>query len=221
MPNQKEYIVTRTNQSMPLNGIPWKGADVLHVDQFPWYTSGIKQTTETRLLYDDQAIYVQFICQDRHINSEATELNGKVWLDSCVEFFASPEPDKKPDYFNLEMNCCGTFLMGYSPGREARKHITPEMASKVTLITSVPGPTKAESSKDDGWWAAARLPLEVIAQLTGMKIQPQKGTAWRANFYRCGGKTDVQFGCWSPIDIVKHPVADFHRPEYFGQLIFG
>ena len=223
--SSKRYVVTRVDQEVPLVGdpkaAPWTKAKTLKIDQFPWYTSGEKQATAARLLYDDQAVYAQFICQDKHISAVTTKLNGPVWEDSCVEFFGTINPEKGPDYFNLEMNCCGTFLVGFNQGRNKGVRISPELASRVKVVAALPGPTKAESPADNGWWIAARLPFDVIAELSGQPVKVTSGTTWRANFYRCGGKTDVQFGCWSPIDTAKHPVADFHRPEYFGELVFG
>jgi len=50
-----------------------------------------------------------------------------------------------------------------------------------------------------------------------MCIRDRSGTVWRANFYRCGGKTDTQYACWNPIGCEK---PDFHRPEFFGDLTF-
>ena len=39
----------------------------------------------------------------------------------------------------------------------------------------------------------------------------------RANFYKCGDKTaHPHYLSWSPIDT---PKPDFHRPEFFGELI--
>ncbi|MDY7009218.1 MAG: carbohydrate-binding family 9-like protein, partial [Planctomycetota bacterium] len=80
-----------------------------------------------------------------------------------------------------------------------------------TLIVST------SSSGDDGWWLAAAIPFAVISQIAGRKIAPKSGTHWRANFYRCGGKTDPQAACWNPIDL---PEQDYHRPEFFGNLSF-
>ena len=200
------------------DGATWAAANVLAIDLFPWHKSGRKQATEVRLLYDDAAIYAQFICEDAHSFAQFTELNGPVCRDSCVEFFAMVDPAGGPDYFNLEVNCCGTFMIGFAPGRDDRKLIAPELAARVGMVTSVPGPTKDESPDDDGWWVCATLPFDVLSEFTGRRIAPASGTIWRANFYRCGGKTDCQYACWSPMDL---PAPDFHRPESFSELWFA
>ncbi|WP_414481477.1 carbohydrate-binding family 9-like protein [Caldicoprobacter sp.] len=45
------------------------------------------------------------------------------------------------------------------------------------------------------------------------------GKRIKANFYKCGDKTKYpHWGCWNRID-TPHP--DFHRPEFFGDLILG
>ena len=176
--------------------------------------------TTVRSLYDEKAIYVQFICDDTHIYADHTEINSSVCLDSCVEFFAMPEPDKNSRYFNLEINCCGTFLLGW--GRNIQEissaFVDPKLSTKyLKIATSVQGATKEESPQDNGWWVAASIPFELISELSGRQIQPISGPKWRANFYRCGGKTDQQYACWSWID---HPKPDYHRPEFFGELVF-
>jgi hypothetical protein len=44
------------------------------------------------------------------------------------------------------------------------------------------------------------------------------GHVARANFYKCGDETETpHFGAWSP---VQTPQPDFHRPEFFGRLVF-
>jgi len=148
-------------------------------------------------------------------------LNGPVCNDSCVELFATVDPAAAPDYVNIEINCCGTFLVGYGPARRPRSSITPAWAERVSVATSIDGPTKAESPDDDGWWAAATLPFEVISHLAGRPIRPAPASVWRANLYRCGGATDPQFATWCPIDSQRWPNPDYHRPEQFGRMTFG
>ena len=215
------YTIRRAQAAVPLAGTvagtPWQAAAPLTIGQYPWYRAGLKQPTATRLLYDDQCLYVQYLSQDRHSFAEALDLNGSVWRDSCVEVFASIDPAAGPDYFNLEINCCGTMLMGFGPGRSERKPITPDLAGRVRIRSSLPGPTKTESPDDRDWWIAVALPFDVIRDFTGKSVQPACGTAWRANFYRCGGRTDPQYASWSPIIT---PKPDFHRPEFFSPVVF-
>ena len=213
--------VVKIDTAPPLCGqvqdTSWSRAEAISIDNYPWYESGGKQATVARLLYDAGAVYVQFLCEDRHIFSQAETLNGPVWEDSCVEFFANPDPQDGPRYFNLEINCCGVMLMGYGQARDSRADITPALVGRIEIVTSVAGPTKDESPDDDGWWAAVALPFDVIGELAGRDIHPASGTVWRANFYRCGGRTDPQHACWSPIDV---PQPNLHLPEFFGELLF-
>jgi len=218
----KRYIVSAINEPVPLCGrveaAPWASAETARIDCYPWYAGGQKQSTAVAMLCDAGAIYFQFRCRDRHIFSQVTELNGPVCTDSCVELFAAIDPQSGPDYFNLEINCCGVMHLGFGPDRKNRRLIEPGIAAKIEIAHSVAGPTKQESPDDEAWWIAAKVPLDVLGELAGRTVRPQRGTAWRGNFYRCGGKTDVQFACWNPIDT---PKPDFHRPEYFGEITFG
>lgn len=217
----RTYIIHRVSEQVCLCGDPsgqWAAADVAEIDNYPWYSAGGKQSTEARLLYDAQAIYAQFRCEDEHIFARTTELNGPVCEDSCVELFVSVEPEAGPDYFNLEINCCGTVLMGFGPGRGERRRITPEPASGIRVVTSIAEATKEESSADAGWWVATRVPFDVLGRFVGLEVKPQAADLWRGNFYRCGGKTDPQHACWNSIEA---PRPDFHRPEFFGQLRFA
>ncbi len=220
----RQYTIRRIERPAPLTGDategPWAMADSFEIDQYPWYETGAKQNTVGRLLYDDEAIYAQFQCTDRHISASVTDLNGPVCMDSCVEMFATIDPEHGPEYFNIEINCCGVFLVGYGPARSRRVAIRPEQAAKIAVATSIADPTKTESADDESWWAAAAVPFEVISHLAGREIRPGAAAVWQANFYRCGGGTDPQYACWAPIDTDLWPSPDFHRPDQFGQLVF-
>ena len=198
-------------------GTPWEAARVLRIDNYPWYRRGEKQSTAVRMVYDRRAVYVQFRCRDRHISARATRLNGDVYLDSCVELFAMPNPRVGGEYFNLEINCCGCMHLGWGPGRPARRLATPEVARRIRIATSEPTATKAESDADRAWWVAVALPLKALSDFAGRAVRPRAGDLWRANLYRCGGQSDDQYACWNPID---WPQPDYHRPEFFGTLCF-
>jgi len=218
----RTYMIHAVHESVPLCGqvdnTPWAAAEVLKIDKHPWFRGGQKHATEARLLYDRRAVHVQFLCCDSHIFSMVTELNGPVCRDSCVEFFATVDPQFGPHYFNLEVNCCGTFLMQFGPDSSHRAPITPEQAERVAIAASHPGPTKDESDDDDGWWVAASIPFDLLSEMSSRRVGPTAGTEWRGNFYRCGGRTNAQYACWNEVD---GPRPNFHRPECFGLLRFA
>lgn len=195
----------------------WDVAESLSIDNYPWFKGGQKQNTRVAVLYDDKALYALFVCEDKHIYSVATQSNGPVCLDSCVELFATPEPARGPDYFNFEANCCGTMLLGWGPERNDRVLANTDIFKQVRVATSIPSPTRGETPGDDGWWLAVALPYSAISKLAGRTISVKSGDQWKANFFRCGGKTDDQYACWNPI---VTPKPDFHRPEQFGTLVF-
>ena len=219
MSEAKQYVIRRAKGEVRLacDDPAWEQADRLAIDVWPWYAAGEKQATRAAVLYDDRAVYALFICQDRHIHAVETRPNGDVYLDSTVEWFAAPAPGRDGGYFNLEANCCGTIHLGWGPGREGRRLAEPDVFNDLCVVTSIPTPTKAESLNDDGWWLAAALPFKALSRFAGFTVAPASGDAWRANFYRCGGKTDPQYACWNPIAFEK---PDFHRPEFFGDLTF-
>jgi hypothetical protein len=195
----------------------WGEAEPLFIETYPWFKGGQKQQTSVALQYDDKAIYTLFVCEDKHIYAVTALPNGPVCLDSCVEFFATPEPRKGPDYFNFEANCCGSMLLGWGAERNGRKLAGADVFKQIKIVTSIPGPTRGETPGDDGWWLAVAIPFKAIDLLSGRKIAPKSGDEWLANFFRCGGKTDDQYAVWNPI-VTEKP--DYHRPEQFGRLIF-
>ena len=221
----RTYTIRRASGEVPLcgevAGTAWADAESLNVGDYPWFESGDKQGTTGRMLYDDTGICIQFICEDKHIYADHTEINSSVCEDSCVECFAMPEPAGDRRYFNLEINCCGNYLLGWGEGLEeiSAAFVDPAICGgHLRIASSIEGPTKEESPGDDGWWVAAAVPYELIDRISGRRIRrPVSGTVWLANFYRCGGKTSDQYACWSPID---WPAPDFHRPEFFGALDF-
>lgn len=217
----KRASIARTDEPVPLTGdvdeTPWAAASPIEIDEFPWDVAESRESTVVRPLYDADALYLQYRVEDDSPHAEATELNGPVWEDSCVELFAAPEPRRRPHYFNFEVNCVGTFRLGFGPGRDHRELIDAELAEAIRVETAVADPTEAASPENAGWWAAAALPFEALAAFTGASISPESGTVWRGNVYRLGGTADPQFAAWNSVDA---PEPDFHRPTDFGRLVF-
>lgn len=216
------YVVPRIEQRLHLDTLydaaMWETIPSLELAAFPWYRSGTCHRTRARLVHDGERIIAEFVCEDTHISSRIIDLNGAVWNDSCVELFLRPDPARDRHYFNIEINACGTLLMAWGADRNTRAYIDFDDAKDIKIFHSVSGMLKNESPHDTSWRIVAPLPLSVFRRLSGLPLAIESGTRWTGNFYRCGGITNPQFACWSPID---HPVPDFHRPEYFGELEFG
>lgn len=219
------YELARTTTAPPLTGEPfdaWADTEVATIDQFNWYESGPQPVTRVRGLYDDEALYLQYVVKDRDIVSRVTELNGPTFEDSCVEFFATPEPGTNANYLNFEANPCGTFKMAWmEPGWNVRglgrDAISPELAEEITVETSEPGETREPTPDDEEWWLAVRFPFETLSAFTGLSLAPGSGDRWRANFHRTGVASLSQEASWNPIGTEE---KQFHSPGHFGWLRF-
>ncbi|MGM9740358.1 MAG: carbohydrate-binding family 9-like protein, partial [Candidatus Cryptobacteroides sp.] len=55
-----------------------------------------------------EGIGILFDVEGRDLRAQAIEDNGKVWEDSCCEFFIADPEDGT--YYNFELNCIGTLL---------------------------------------------------------------------------------------------------------------
>lgn len=67
-----------------------------------------------------------------------------------------------------------------------------------------------------GWDVTYELPFRLL-RLFFPEFVPS-GTI-RGNFYKCGDLTEQEhYLAWNPVD-ADHP--DFHRPEFFGELLFS
>ena len=71
---------------------------------FNWWTSGEKEKTVAKVLWDDTNLYVGYYCYDKHISANVTRRHGPVSRDDCVEVFVSPNPDKVRNYYGFELS---------------------------------------------------------------------------------------------------------------------
>ena len=56
-----------------LNDSAWKKARVVRPFQFNWWVAGEKEGTDTRMVWDDENLYVSWYCHDRHISASITQ----------------------------------------------------------------------------------------------------------------------------------------------------
>ena len=148
----------------------------------------------------------------RGLDIRGTELedNGNTWEDSCCEFFVTHPFDGT--YYNFELNCIGTLLAAKRTSRTEKVMFTPDQTAQVKRFTSFPHQAVESSEKVFTWTAALLIPFRLIG------IDPAAlPVSLRGNFYKCGDRTaHPHYLSWNPI---KTPKPDFHRPEFFGELL--
>lgn len=168
--------------------------------------------------YDKENIYVIFQVKDRYVKAEATEIHGRVWEDSCVEFFFSPGTDLSRGYFNLETNCKGIFLLEYGlNNNQRRSRVDLSDCKKIVVAHSLNKDVSNEIAEPTTWYIEYAIPFEMLNKYIKVD-QPAKDVKWRANFFKCGDKTSHPH--WLTWNKVINPVPKFHIPQYFGLLEF-
>lgn len=149
-----------------------------------------------------KSLLLEFRVVEQDARAVCKTPNGPVWEDSCVEFFVK-DPESEY-YYNFETNSICTPLVGCRKSRHDCVHFTPEQHATIKRSCHLP---------ENGRWSTR---MEIPFASIGLEQCPK---TLRANFYKCGDKTAVaHFLSWSPIDT---PSPDFHRPEFFGELILA
>ena len=206
-----QYAINKIKDNRP----NWSIVSSLLIDKFPWYKTGEKQDTHVKLVANDSHLFIQIVAQDKHSFAKQTQLNHPlICQDSCVEFFFSPSGVLGSRYINLEVNCCGTLHIAFGASRTDRLVISPEIVKLLQCQSSLNTRIKTEHEDDSEWSIEITIPFIAIEQLSGEKINK---ALWYANFYRCGGRKEPQFGTWHNITLSE---PDFHQPWHFGQLSF-
>ncbi len=162
-----------------------------------------------RIARTEGSLVVDFRVSGLDLRAENKEDNGSQWEDSCVEFFVQ-DPDGSA-YYNFEINALGKVLACCGADRN---HRTPRPTEEMASLARFASVKRLDEVKEglQNWRVCLIIPFELIG--VDPEHLPEK---LRANFYKCGDKTaHPHFLSWSPIGT---PSPDFHRPEFFGELL--
>ena len=136
---------------------------------------------------------------------EKTEHFDAVWEDSCVEWFVNFAPEICDRYFNFEVNALGTINVSFRKDRYDSKFLELEDVESLNIQTEI---------LEDRWIVDYTVPFTLIEKyIPGYEFK--EGMTIKANFYKCGGEIR-HHGMWQPVKVEK---PDFHRPEYFGEIV--
>lgn len=164
-----------------------------------------------RMAHTSQSLIIEYHVREASIASVAGRDNGRVWEDSCCEFFSQIPGDDF--YYNMECNCTGRLLIGCGPVREGR-HLAPaSVLDKVQRWSSLGSDDIALVEGDFSWNMVLIIPKEAWFQSNVLSFD---GMKMKANIYKCGDKlSQPHFLSWNKIDI---ETPDFHRPDFFGEM---
>lgn len=215
------YATIRPELSGNWSGPAWSRSEPLQVAHFRPEGSDHRPRTQARLLYDEQALYGIFWVQDRYVRCAHVGYMAPAYLDSCVEIFLQPRPDK--GYFNFEFNCGGSLLCYYivDPTREAGgfRDYTPIPESdgrQIAIYHSMPSKVEPEIDAPTEWCLEFFIPFSLFESKVG-PVSPVTGRSWRANLYKCGDETShPHWAAWAPVDELN-----FHLPRCFGTIKFA
>ncbi|MDA0747315.1 MAG: carbohydrate-binding family 9-like protein [bacterium] len=215
------YTVYRAGTPITVDGRldepAWNAAPDVGAFVFPWYESGKKEQTVAKLLWDDEHLYVSYICEDAHISASHTERDSAVYRDDCVEVFFAPNPDRPQSYFNIEMNVLGVFLDQFHPEGPGVPVPREWNGEGIRISTSIVGTLNDDSDTDSYWILEASIPFSNFAEVA-RHTPPVPGDVWHLNLNRLGGKTNPQYSQWCAS---RTPKPQFHAPDDFGRVIFS
>jgi hypothetical protein len=210
-----EYRVTKAARPPKIDGElndpAWTAAaQVELVGSF----DGQKPATRTtaRLLYDDQAVYVAFDCEDPDVWGTLLNRDEAIYTQEVVEIFIDANGDGRT-YNEMEVSPHNTVFDAYFPARRQGMDLT--FDAQMQTAVKVRGTLDNPNDRDDGWSVEMRIPIARLAEVPN--VPPKKGDRWRFNLFRLEHleRRNVEGQAFSPLF-----VGDFHHLPRFGWLVF-
>jgi hypothetical protein len=216
------YSVTKLTHPMKTDGNwnkhEWKNINSVDVNHYMGEIPKYRPHVQVKMMYGDNDLYVIYRVKERYIRCIHWKYNSAVWHDNAVEFFFSPDTASSRSYFNLEINCGGTPLMGYYNAITNKSLLldTNDL-KKITIAHSLPQKITTEIIGPVTWTIECKIPFSVIEKYAQVTL-PKPNVIWRANFYKIADTgSNPHFITWSPVHSA-HP--NFHLPQFFGELKF-
>ena len=164
-----------------------------------------------RIARTEDALVVDFRVSGLDLRVQNLQDGGRSWEDSCCEIFL--QATGSAEYCNFEVNAAGKMTAARGTGRGDRVSLKPEEFEQIVRIAFIEGPQDFSGGVWT-WRVILLIPFEL------MGLDPENlPKSLRGNIYKCGDMTaHPHFLSWAPIGT---PTPDFHRPEYFGELVFS
>ncbi len=202
-----EYIAPIYNSAAEAKDFP-----VAAINLFPWDVNGCRPESHAAVFaVESEGIHALLWSFEENIRCECTKRDDPVYTDSCLELFLMPFEDDSR-YVNFEVNQNGVYLSEIGTGRSDRVFI-----KELTHLEPEIHTIKIEEQGKKAWGYEIILSEKFISELYQKKFSVCETTV-KGNFYKCAdGSVTPHYGTHFP---VKTENPDFHRPEFFGNIIF-
>lgn len=161
--------------------------------------------------HNGDSVLLHYKVSEDGLKGDFKEDFGRVWEDSCCEFFIAPADDGL--YYNIEFNCIGALYFCVGAGRNDRQRASGAVLDSISRWTSLGRSVIGMKSGRYDWESALVLPASAFFAHS-VRLD---GTVMTGNFYKCGNTDNKHYVSLFPI---LTPAPDFHRPEFFGKIEF-
>ena len=176
-------------------------------EEFPY-----RPRVDVRICHNDSHLFLEYSVSEKCTRALETVNGCDVYKDSCVEFFVMPEGSDQ--YYNFEWNAIGTLCMSRRPGRQNATPAPDGVLNSVLSSSTCGCKPFSEISGDNHWVLRVAIPCSA---LFGDALKTWQGASLKGNFYKCGdGLSCPHYITMFPI---QTPSPDYHRPEFFRDLL--
>ncbi len=210
------YTVYKTKQPITIDGKLDENVWIQTRPAEPFRNvSGSREVTpktELRMIYDDENLYVSFVCMDEDIWTTYKRRDDPLYKQEVVEIYVDADGNGKT-YYELQISPRNMVFDAYFP--EVRKDMNLAYDAKMKTAVTVDGTLDNRKDKDKRWIVEAAIPFASIADARNKP--PKAREEWKMNFYRMERpkKGGLAASMWSPT-----LVGDFHTPSRFGTVVF-
>lgn len=169
--------------------------------------SAVRSSTEVKLLWKDNALFVGAKSMDKELLSKYEKGDPDLWRADAINIFLQGQGTA--EYMEIQVSPLG--VVYDSKYQEYRQRVE-NWESGVKVAVKVDGDVNAAEQTDVSWTMEAMIPLTgLIAKSEGAAPGEQ---SLRGNFFRINKSANlIEYSGWSP------PLrGDFHTVERFGQI---
>lgn len=189
-----------------------KNVEFQLIDLLNWPSYPYKPDVKFKIAHCQNQLLLKYTVAEENILAKVVDINGPVCTDSCVEFFISTHNDGS--FYNFEFSCIGTPHAEYGMVGK-RKLLDPEIVKRIKTWSSLGNQPFDEKKGGYQWEMVIVIPAACFVFDKDLVF---KGLNAKANFYKCGDNTSTpHFLTWNPVETDR---PDFHKPSFFGELLF-